>query len=158
MLLYLVLLAIFMFAGGTSATFEEFQEKAKDEANKPLKLTDFVSRLLGFLNLRDINPPTKGIESESQRLQRQVKRALTLEFQLRDHVKDIIDGSSGKLRVCVEKPGSQSTSDFWGVTRFSRRESTVAGDVRLRLDKKAQVYIRTAVIDHPLYRIVIVRL
>jgi hypothetical protein len=91
--------AIFIFAGGTSATFEEFRKKARDNANNSSKLTDFVSRLLGFLNVRDINPPTKGRESESQRFQRQVKRGTILEFQLRKHAKDIIDGASGKLRI-----------------------------------------------------------
>jgi hypothetical protein len=113
--------AIFMFAGGTSTTFDDFQQKAAVDANKPLKVSDFMSRLLGFLNIRDINPPdalrsaptTNGElstpvdiaatvdDDDPQRLQRQVKRALTLEFQLRHHFRDIID-SSGSLRISDE--------------------------------------------------------
>jgi hypothetical protein len=48
--------AIFVFAGGAYATFEEFSAGGQEEANRQLKLPDFVSRLRGFINIKGPNP------------------------------------------------------------------------------------------------------
>lgn len=50
--------SIFVFAGGTCATFEQFSaEKAgAEEQLRQLKLPDFVSRLRGFINIKGPNP------------------------------------------------------------------------------------------------------
>jgi hypothetical protein len=52
---------VFIFAGGTSSTFADFQRKRVegiDDNAKAQKLPDFVSRLSGYLDIPDINPPT----------------------------------------------------------------------------------------------------
>src|SRR4029077_18447383 len=67
--------AIFIFAGGTAASFEEFQQKAQidpaDYRNK--KVPDFISRLRGFIDIQGINNLDK---------ERAVRRALVLRYQL----------------------------------------------------------------------------
>jgi hypothetical protein len=45
--------AIFVFAGGTSSTFEEYEHKVLPE--KDLKGPDFISRLRGFVNIKGPN-------------------------------------------------------------------------------------------------------
>jgi ATPase family associated with various cellular activities (AAA) len=100
--------AIFLFAGGTSRNFDEFRNRAAKakpamlEEMKAAKLTDFVSRLLGYLNVRDVNPPRRR-ESASQLLQRQVKRALTLRLQLGKYVTGIVERetSTGRERIRI---------------------------------------------------------
>jgi hypothetical protein len=46
---------IFVFAGGTCLSMEDFESK-QTEISKDVKLTDFISRLRGFLNVIGINP------------------------------------------------------------------------------------------------------
>jgi hypothetical protein len=75
--------AIFLFAGGTSTSFQHFKNKGEKENFKSAKLTDFVSRLHGFLDVVDINPPkvelsTTEAEPEHRRIQRRVRRAVVL--------------------------------------------------------------------------------
>lgn len=99
---YRVPRAVFVFVGGTSPSFEVFSKGAVEEqGSKPedlkrAKLTDFTSRLLGHLNMRDINPPEEPCESSSQsrQIQWKVKRALTLRFLLEKHMKERIATTS----------------------------------------------------------------
>jgi len=51
--------SIFVFAGGTAATFNEFQERARidPDAYREKKVPDFISRLRGYINVRGINDP-----------------------------------------------------------------------------------------------------
>lgn len=52
--------SIFVFAGGTCATMDEFTNSlATQERRKSAKLPDFVSRLRGFLNVLGPNPPAQ---------------------------------------------------------------------------------------------------
>lgn len=49
--------AIFVFAGGTCPTFEQFSAgKEGEERARQLKLPDFISRLRGFINIKGPNP------------------------------------------------------------------------------------------------------
>jgi hypothetical protein len=64
--------AIFIFAGGTSHTFEEFKTK---KALKEAKGPDFLSRLKGFLNISGPNPQEKREEGDPYFI---VRRALLL--------------------------------------------------------------------------------
>jgi hypothetical protein len=48
---------ILVFAGGTSATFEDFA--ARQQICRAQKLPDFISRLRGFINIRGPNPRTE---------------------------------------------------------------------------------------------------
>jgi len=47
--------AIFVFAGGTSFSFDDFAKKADDPAQKDTKATDFISRLRGRIDIRGCN-------------------------------------------------------------------------------------------------------
>ena len=52
--------AIFLFSGGISKTFDEFQRRGEQPGNSNIadkfKLRDFSSRLRGYLDIADINP------------------------------------------------------------------------------------------------------
>jgi hypothetical protein len=48
--------SIFIFAGGTHSTYEEFRKKVKDVNPRHEKLLDFVSRLKGFVDIPHISP------------------------------------------------------------------------------------------------------
>jgi len=48
--------AIFVFAGGTAATFDEFRERAESSSDfREKKVPDFISRLRGFIDIQGIN-------------------------------------------------------------------------------------------------------
>ena len=49
--------AIFLFAGGTAPTFEEFRDRDDDRPFIDAKGPDFVSRLRGHLNVESIDAP-----------------------------------------------------------------------------------------------------
>ena len=51
--------SIFIFAGGTAATFDEFQERTRIDldAYHEKKVPDFISRLRGYIDVRGINEP-----------------------------------------------------------------------------------------------------
>ncbi len=48
--------AIFVFAGGTCSTIEEFESSSR-EMFKDAKGPDFLSRLRGYINILGANPP-----------------------------------------------------------------------------------------------------
>jgi hypothetical protein len=52
--------SIFIFAGGTAATFKDFQERTRIDldAYHEKKVPDFISRLRGFINITGINDPS----------------------------------------------------------------------------------------------------
>lgn len=57
--------AIFVFAGGTSSTFQEFdRSRAGDVAFRHRKGPDFVSRLRGYLNIKGPNPQPASVPRE----------------------------------------------------------------------------------------------
>lgn len=61
---YLIGRAIFVFAGGTSHSFEKFRDAATSEI--PKKGPDFLSRLRGVMDIPDINdPPIYGINNNT---------------------------------------------------------------------------------------------
>jgi hypothetical protein len=52
--------AIFVFAGGTSSTFEAFSATGDEVRDRQAKKSDFVSRLRGYLNVLGPNPAGPG--------------------------------------------------------------------------------------------------
>jgi hypothetical protein len=79
--------AIFVFAGGTAPNFEGFQKQINlnDELKKQVKLADFISRLRGHLDVRDINEKGKGTIEQLR-----LKRALLLRSFLEQHAEPIL--------------------------------------------------------------------
>jgi hypothetical protein len=94
--------AIFVFAGGTAFTFQEFcgedindQEKRKgfEEIFAQAKGTDFVSRLRGYVNILGPNP-----QSEADNFC-MIRRALLLRLMLERKAKHLIDESTGRAYI-----------------------------------------------------------
>ena len=87
--------ALFLFAGGTASTFNEFAGRdpvAEDETErKNAKLPDFVSRLMAHLDVLGVNPPSD-TKSETSRevVRRRVRRATLLRSLLEDFAKPIL--------------------------------------------------------------------
>ncbi len=87
--------AIFVFAGGTSASFDEFAAKATYAGDTTLgdaKVTDFISRLRGRIDIRGCNP---GAEDNGRYL---VRRALLLRSILERTAGHLVT-SSGKAQI-----------------------------------------------------------
>jgi hypothetical protein len=112
--------AIFVFAGGTSGTFEEFATggSLSNVDRKAAKLTDFISRLKGHLNISDINPPQRrGGRRESGRetTLRRIRRAMILRSLLEQHARHIMQSESDKKTARID---NQVVDAFMEVPRY----------------------------------------
>ena len=86
---------IFIFAGGTSTTFNEFDQSGiGDDTFKKVKGPDFVSRLRGFVNIKGPNP----IAGEHDEVH-VVRRALLLRSFIERYHRDVIHPDSGELMM-----------------------------------------------------------
>lgn len=99
--------AVFVFAGGTSVSFEEFAKRVvapEDPALKDVKATDFISRLRGRIDIRGCNP---GPDDEGRYL---VRRAFLLRAIIERTAKHLVTASgmvpidSGVLRAFLKVP------------------------------------------------------
>ncbi|MBP1767364.1 MAG: hypothetical protein H6P98_1479 [Candidatus Aminicenantes bacterium] len=96
--------SIFVFAGGTCCTYEEFCCRSEDQDFKSAKGPDFISRLRGYVNIKGPNPVTEG-----ERLFL-IRRAQVLRFQLEKNARHLFDGSGncridpGVLRAMIKVP------------------------------------------------------
>lgn len=88
--------AIFVFAGGTSTSFQEFSREGQAEEEiqrfKKAKGTDFVSRLRGYVDVKGINPTDK-----DDRLYK-LRRAVILRNMLLDKAAHLFD-RNGQLQI-----------------------------------------------------------
>jgi hypothetical protein len=97
--------AIFVFAGGTSSSYDEFCCSEDAASFRAVKGPDFVSRLRGFVNIKGPNPV-----DDRERLF-MVRRAQILRFQLEKSAPQIFDGAKtcridpGVLRAMIKVPG-----------------------------------------------------
>lgn len=101
--------AIFVFAGGTSFTLEEFsreifpnenglKEEQKEEKRgefKSAKGPDFVSRLRGYVNIPGINPDSDHPNDRSYL----IRRALLLRNLIMNQAPDFFDRHKKRLRI-----------------------------------------------------------
>jgi hypothetical protein len=96
---------VFIFAGGTATTIEEFGPKAGvAEAEAQFRLAkgpDFKSRLDGYLNVLGLNP------RDVQDIFFPIRRALFLRSLLRCGPKERLDIDSGLLTALLEIPAYQ---------------------------------------------------
>ena len=74
--------SIFIFAGGTRSTFEEFSAQENSQSFRDAKGSDFISRLRGFINIKGPNPI--GGDMRKDRLS-MIRRATVLRFLLLKH-------------------------------------------------------------------------
>lgn len=86
--------AIFVFAGGTSSTFEEFSNR-EDDSFKNAKGSDFISRLRGYINIK--GPDPMGGDMKNDRLF-MIRRAIVLRFLLQKHAPHIFR-QGGKCHI-----------------------------------------------------------
>jgi len=140
--------AIFIFAGGVSHSFEEFEGRlqVEDQAEsgasrgetgaksfKELKLPDFISRLRGFVNIKGPNPPEdkgrflteKQGEANHEYL---IRRAILLRSILERIAPDLIDNQKTAavspavvqafLRVGKYKHGARSMEALVGMSNL----------------------------------------
>jgi hypothetical protein len=85
--------AIFVFGGGTASRFAEFVSTYGGLADK--KVPDFISRLRGYLDIRDITAPPGGDEVKRVK----VRRALLLRSLLFDRARNVFDETGEVARV-----------------------------------------------------------
>lgn len=85
--------AIFVFAGGTCDSFEEFAERKPEhaETDKALKKPDFISRLKGFINI-------KGIDKRGDDLLYQLRRGIVLRDIFVRNYPNLAD-AKGRIRI-----------------------------------------------------------
>ena len=119
---------IFIFAGGTSPTFQKFDRSAdeKDKDFKTAKGPDFVSRLRGYVNIKGPNPlKEKGDEVHV------IRRALILRLLIERHHPHIMHPETKKmgidpkvldafLRVKEYRHGARSMEAIVSLCRLSR--------------------------------------
>ena len=84
--------ALFVFAGGTSHTYQDFEKTALDR--KDLKGPDFVSRLRGHINIKGPNRAERGADPAHV-----IRRAIILRSLLERDYPNLIDPSSKRCQV-----------------------------------------------------------
>ncbi len=89
---------IFVFAGGTSHTMDQFGSELSAAEQRALKLPDFISRLKGFLNVLGPNP-IGGLENDPYYV---LRRALILRSIFERNVPQIIHDQGGKKAVQID--------------------------------------------------------
>lgn len=87
--------AVFVFAGGTRSTFEEFSEQESSRAFKDAKGSDFVSRLRGFINIKGPNPVEGDLRKDRLAM---IRRATVLRVLLKKHAPVIFEDGK-KCRI-----------------------------------------------------------
>jgi hypothetical protein len=76
--------AIFVFAGGTSESFADYEKKVSDQKNK--KAPDFISRLRGYVNIKGPNRTPENSDEVYI-----IRRALLIRQQLKNHHQQIFN-------------------------------------------------------------------
>jgi len=90
--------AIFVFAGGTYETMEDF--KGKTIKNKNAKGPDFLSRLKGYVNVPILDHPNNNGVCEPD-FHIEIRRAILLRSLLRRFAPDLVDKSKGTEHIGI---------------------------------------------------------
>lgn len=142
--------AIFVFAGGTKKTMEEFDRGPNDVAFSNVKGPDFVSRLKGYVNILGSNPRDGKQESDPYYI---VRRAILLRSILQRDAgqlftkidsRERLNIDSGVLRALLHignyKHGVRSIesviamSELSGNQRFKRSSLPAGAQLNLHVD------------------------
>ena len=91
--------SIFVFAGGTATSKDEFVKPGATEERKALKVPDFISRLKGFLNVT--GPNRRSPDGDPHYL---IRRAIVLRSMLERHCPDLFR-KDGKRKILQIAPG-----------------------------------------------------
>jgi len=150
--------AIFVFAGGTSHTFEQFcceDLQVKDEEFRNAKGTDFVSRLRGYVNIRGPNPVSKEDKFFV------IRRAIFLRSLLQRNAKQIFDARGharldpGVLRALTKVPeykhGVRSMAAIIEMSMLADRmrfeQAALPPEEQLKLHVDAEIFSRLVLRD-----------
>jgi hypothetical protein len=136
--------AIFVFAGGTSETLENFGKNVSEDQSRAAKVPDFVSRLKGYINVLGPNPRA-GADDPYYVL----RRAILLRSMLSREAKHVlrkgeVQIDSGVLRAMLLtktfRHGARSMesviamSQLAGKTRFERSSLPTEAQLDLHVD------------------------
>jgi hypothetical protein len=136
--------AIFVFAGGTSETLENFGKSVSMEQARAAKVPDFVSRLKGYINVLGPNPRA-GVEDPYYVLRRAILLRSMLVREARQLVRNgELQIDSGVLRAAlltrIYRHGARSMeaviamSQLAGKTRFERSSLPTEAQLDLHVD------------------------
>jgi hypothetical protein len=136
--------AIFVFAGGTSWTFDGFGKNVDENLQRAAKVPDFVSRLKGYLNVLGPNPRTDLDDPHYV-----LRRAILLRSMLERSAKHLLQNKvlqidEGVLRAMlltnIYNHGARSMesiiamSQLDGKTRFERSSLPTKAQLDLHVD------------------------
>jgi len=136
--------AIFVFAGGTSETLENFGKNVEEDQARAAKVPDFVSRLKGYINVLGPNPRAGGEDPYYV-----LRRAIILRTLLSREAKHVlrkgeVQIDSGVLRAMlltrIYRHGARSMesviamSQLAGKTRFERSSLPPEAQLDLHVD------------------------
>lgn len=136
--------AIFVFAGGTSETLDNFGKNVSEDKARAAKVPDFVSRLKGYINVLGPNPQSNGGDQYYL-----LRRAILLRSMLLRDAKHLLSNGevqidSGVLRALLltrtYKHGARSMesiiamSQLKGKTRFERSSLPTKAQLDLHVD------------------------
>lgn len=136
--------AIFVFAGGTSETLDNFGKNVSEEQARAAKVPDFLSRLKGYINV--LGPNSRAGEDDPYYV---LRRAILLRSMLLRDAKHLLRNGefqidSGVLRALLltrtYKHGARSMesliamSQLEGKTRFERSSLPTEAQLDLHVD------------------------
>ena len=155
--------SIFVFAGGTCGTYDEFSRENVNIPGREVALqefrdakgTDFISRLRGYVNVLGPNPLT---ESDAFFL---IRRAMLLRSLLERKVKHLVDGSGriqidpGVLRALIKVPfykhGVRSMEAVIDMSMLGGRQSfeqaALPAPSQLQMHVDSEIFSRLVVRD-----------
>jgi hypothetical protein len=155
--------SIFVFAGGTSSTFEEFCREAPGQVEdaaglrefRDAKGPDFVSRLRGYVNVLGPNPASENDHFYV------VRRAMLLRSLIERKARHILDNSgrarvdAGVLRAFIKVPrykhGARSVEAILDMSMLAGRhafeQAALPAAEQMRLHVDADIFWRLVVRD-----------
>jgi RyR domain len=111
--------AIFVFAGGTASSIDDFGRDLEEEEQRAAKQPDFASRLRGYLNVLGPNPQPDDGQPEADRFYL-LRRAIVLEHLLRAKAPYLIHVEQGRKILSIDRGVLQAfleVSDYRHGTR-----------------------------------------
>jgi hypothetical protein len=129
--------AIFVFAGGTAHSREQFKSKVEVEENRPLKGTDFLSRIKGFIDVLGPNPNRDDAVADPYYV---IRRAVLLRSILERQYPDLFEASGrGKLNI-----DDGLVSAFLQVPRFEHGARSMESIVAMSRLRGKRVFARSS--------------
>jgi hypothetical protein len=138
--------SIFIFAGGTSETLENFGKEMEEKDFRKVKGPDFVSRLKGFINIMGPNPANGDTITDPYYI---IRRAILLRSLLSRVSPQIVDKNiiridpgvlTALLQISKYKHGARSMesiitmSQLSGKNRFERSSLPPESQLKLHVD------------------------